>query len=163
MGEFTWAIISLVGLAVIVVIANWKNINVGLVGFAMAMFITAISGLKLKDVYNSFNTQIFLRMLGMQVLIVIARSNGTLDILGNFVIRLTKGNRIRLLPIIIYFVCGITSWFSLGLGSVLTPLVFALSAQLGFTNHLTLGFSTMFMLMSWGISPYSMQGLNILE
>ena len=163
MGEFTWAIISLVGLAAIIVIANWKNINVGLVGFAMAMFITAISGLKLKDVYSSFNTQIFLRMLGIQVLIVIARSNGTLDILGNLVIRLTKGNRIRLLPIIIYFICGIASWFNLGLSSVLTPLVFALSAQLGFTNHLTLGFSTMFMLMSWGISPYSMQGLNILE
>lgn len=161
MGTYTWAIISLLGLVAVVLIANWKDINVGLVGFGMAMFLATIAGLKLKDVYGSFNTQIFFRMLGMQVLIVIARANGTLDILGNFVIRLTRGNRIKLLPIIIYFLCGIASWFNLGLSSVLTPLVFALSAQMGFKNHLTLGFSTMFMLMSWGISPYSMQGLNV--
>lgn len=161
MGTYTWAIISLLGLAAVVIIANWRDINVGLVGFGMAMLLATVAGLNLKEVYNSFNTQIFLRMLGMQVLIVIARSNGTLDILGDLVIRLTKGNRIRLLPIIIYFICGIASWFNLGLSSVLTPLVFALSVQMGFKNHLTLGFSTMFMLMSWGVSPYSMQGLNL--
>ncbi len=161
MGTYTWAIISLLGLVAVIIIANWKDINIGLVGFAMAMFIATIAGLNLKDVYGSFNTQIFFRMLGMQVLIVIARTNGTMDILGNAVIRLTQGNRIKLLPIIIYLLIGVASWFNLGLSSVLTPLVFALSAQMGFKNHLTLGFSTMFMLMSWGVSPYSMQGLNL--
>ena len=62
-----WAIVSLVGLVVIIIIANVRNINVGIVGLAMAFFIGTIGGMKLKDIYNSFNLQIFLRMLGMQV------------------------------------------------------------------------------------------------
>ena len=163
MGTSTWAIISLLGLVAVVIISNWKNINVGLVGFAMAMLLATVSGLKLKDVYSSFNTQIFLRMLGMQVLIVIARSNGTLDVLASWVLKLTKGKRIRLLPIILYFIVGLSGWFNLGISSVITPLVFALGVEMGFRNHLTLGFCTMFSLMSWGVSPYSMQGLNIQE
>lgn len=56
---------------------------------------------------------------------------------------------------------GIASWFKLGISTVITPLVFTLSFEMGFTNHLTLGFCTMFMLFSWGISPYSMGGLNL--
>jgi di/tricarboxylate transporter len=157
----TWAIISLACLVVVVIISNWKNINVGLVGFAMAMLLSTIAGLKLKDVYNSFNTQIFLRLLGMQTLIVIARTNGTLKILANAVMKLTKGKLIRLLPIILYFAMGMGGWFNLGINAVLTPLVFALGVEMGFSNHLTLGFCTMFNLFSWGISPYSMGGLNL--
>lgn len=156
-----WAIISLIGLVVVVVISNVKNINVGLVGFAMAMLLGTLSGLPIKEVYGSFNTKIFLQMLGMQVLIVVARNNGTMNILANAVMKLTKEKLIRLLPIVLYFLMGIASWFNLGISMVLTPMVFALSAEMGFKSHLTLGFSTMFMLMNWGISPYSMQGLNL--
>lgn len=89
-----WAIISLIGLVVVVVISNVKNINVGLVGFAMAMLLGTLSGLPIKEVYGSFNTKIFLQMLGMQVLIVVARNNGTMNILANAVMKLTKGKLI---------------------------------------------------------------------
>ena len=132
MASNTWAIISLLGLAVVVILANWKNINVGLAGFAMAMLLATIAGLKLKDVYGSFNTQLFFRMLSMQVLIVIARTNGTLKILASWVMKLTRGKLIRLLPIVIYFAIGFGSWFQLGIASILTPLVFALSYEMGF-------------------------------
>ena len=64
MESTTWAIISLVGLVAIILLANLRNINVGLVGFAMAMLLATVSGLELRDVYSSFNVQIFLRMLG---------------------------------------------------------------------------------------------------
>ena len=161
MESTTWAIISLVGLVAIILLANLRNINVGLVGFAMAMLLATVSGLELRDVYSSFNVQIFLRMLGMQVLIVSARNNGTVALLAGGVLKLTRGKLIRLLPIVLYFGMGIASWFQIGINMVLTPLVFALSYEMGFKNHLTLGFCTMFSLMSWGISPYSMQGLNI--
>lgn len=62
-------------------------------------------------------------MMGMQVLIVIARNNGTLNILGNLVLKAAKGKAIRLLPIILYFGIGVASWFQLGLSNVLTPLI----------------------------------------
>ena len=157
----TWAIVSLVGLAVVVLLANWKNINVGIVGFAMAMFLATIAGLKLKDVYNEFNTQLFLRMLGMQTLIVIARTNGTLQIMASAVMKLTRGKLIRLLPIFLYVIMGIANWFQMGISLILTPLVFALGVEMGFANHLTLGFCTMFGSLSWALSPYSMHGLNL--
>ena len=156
-----WAIISLIGLIVIIVIANVKNINVGIVGLAMAFFIGTMGGMKLKNIYNSFNLQIFLRMMGMQVLIVIARNNGTLNILGNLVLKAAKGKAIRLLPIILYFGIGVASWFQLGLSNVLTPLIFAMAFELGFKDPFKLGFVTFFTMFAWGISPYSMQGLNI--
>ena len=129
-----WAIISLIGLIIIIVIANVKNINVGIVGLAMAFFIGTMGGMKLKDIYNSFNLQIFLRMMGMQVLIVIARNNGTLNIVGNLVLKAAKGKAIRLLPIILYFGIGVASWFQLGLSNVLTPLIFAMAFELGFKD-----------------------------
>ena len=157
----TWAIVSLLGLIVVVILANWKNINVGLVGFAMAMLLSTIAGLKLKDVYGSFNTQIFLRMLGMQVLIVIARTNGTMKILANAVMKVTRGKAIRLLPIVLYIAMGMGGWFNLGINAALTPLLYVIGVEMGFSNHLTLGFCGMFNLFSWGISPYSMGGLNL--
>ena len=91
MESTTWAIISLVGLVAIILLANLRNINVGLVGLAMAMLLATVSGLELRDVYSSFNVQIFLRMLGMQVLIVIARNNGTVALLAGGVLKLTRG------------------------------------------------------------------------
>ena len=158
MAPSTWAIISLLGLLGIIVIANVKNINVGLVGFGMAMLIGTVAGIPLKDMYSSFNTQIFLRLVSMQALIVIARSNGTLDILGNMAMKLTKGKLIRLLPIVLYFVMGISDWFSLGISGVMIPLIWLLAVQIGFDDPLALGFCTLFSLFSWGISPYSFQG-----
>ena len=158
MAPNTWAILSLLGLLGIIVIANIKNINVGLVGFGMAMLIGTIAGTPLKDMYSSFNTQIFLRLVSMQALIVIARSNGTLDILGNMAMKLTKGKLIRLLPIVLYFVMGISDWFSLGISGVMIPLIWLLAVQIGFDDPLALGFCTLFSLFSWGISPYSFQG-----
>lgn len=154
----TWAIISLIGLVVIIAIANVKNINVGLVGFGMAMLLGTLAGLSLSDIYSSFNLQVYLRMLSMQALIVVARTNGTIEVLGNYAIKLTKGNLIRLLPIILYLVMGIGDWFSLGISSVMIPLIFVLAVQMGFDDPLTLGFCALFSLFSWGISPYSYQG-----
>ena len=156
-----WAIISLIGLVIIIIIANVKNINVGIVGLAMALFIGTIGGMELKDIYSSFNLQIFLRMLGMQVLIVIAKSNGTMNILGDAVLKVAKGKRIRLLPIVLYLFCGIASWMQLGVSQVLAPLIFAIAYEMGFKDPFKLAFVTFFQLFAWGISPYSMQGLNI--
>jgi len=154
----TWAIISVLGLIAIVVIANWKDINAGVVGFAMAMLLATVAGLNLKDVYSSFNTQLFLRLLGMQVLIVIARGNGTMKALSYYVIKLCSGKRIRILPLLLYFGMGIANMFSVNISTALIPMIWALSAELGYKNHLKLGFCTMFTTISWSISPYSVGG-----
>lgn len=160
MTSTTWAIISLLGLVAIIFIANWKNINVGIVGLGMAMLIATLAGLKLRDVYSNFNLQIYIRMLSMQVMIVIARTNGTLNILGNAVLKLCKGKRVRILPIVLFFTIGIGSWFNLGLGSVLTPLTFAMAYEMGFKDPFKLAFVTFFTTVAWGVSPYTMMGLN---
>ena len=70
MGD-TWAIISLLSMIVVVFVANKKNINVGLVGIAMAMFIGTIAGLKYKQIIGGFNTTLFIRAMGMQAMIVV--------------------------------------------------------------------------------------------
>lgn len=164
MEEFnmTWAIISLVGLVLVIALSNWKKINVGVCGLAFAFVIGTLGGMKLKAIYGNFNTQIFLRMFGMQCLIVIARSNGTLTIIANAVLRLCKGKFIRVLPIILFVLVGLSTWFNMGIATVMQPLVCALALEMGFVNPLKLFFVCMANTVAWGISPYSMIGLDMI-
>lgn len=84
-----------------------KKHQCGSVGFAMAMLLGTLSGLPIKEVYGSFNTKIFLQMLGMQVLIVVARNNGTMNILANAVMKLTKMESCPPAAIVLYFLMGL--------------------------------------------------------
>ena len=54
-----WAVISILALVGIIVIANVRNINIGLLGIAAALVIGLLGGMKLKDIYSGFGTQIF--------------------------------------------------------------------------------------------------------
>ncbi len=162
MEEFnmTWAVISLVGLVGAIALSNWKKINVGVCGLAFAFVIGTLGGMKLKAIYSNFNTQIFLRMFGMQCLIVIARSNGTLKIIANAILSLCKGKAVRVLPIMLFVLVGLSNWFNMGIAGIMQPLVCALAFEMGFKNPLTLFFVCMANTVSWMISPYSMVGLD---
>ena len=49
----TWAIISLVGLVLVIALSNWKKINVGVCGLAFAFVIGTLGGIKLKAIYGT--------------------------------------------------------------------------------------------------------------
>lgn len=157
-----WALISLLGLVGVIVIANTWKMNVGLVGFAMAMLLATLGGLNIKTVYSAFNTQLFLRILSLQALIVLARTNGTLGIVGKHFMRLGSGKAIRILPIVLYIIYGISAFFNLGIDSALTPLLYSVAFVMGFENPFVLTFVAFFVYLSFGNSPFNMTGNMVL-
>ena len=158
----TWAIISLIGLVAVIVIANKCHINIGIVGYSAALVLGLLGGMKLKEIYGAFPTAIFLRMLGMQVFLVIARENGTLKILGNALFAVIKGKAVRALPIILVAVLGLGSWFNLGISGVLQPLIMTMAYEMGFKDPLTLAFVVMIPTIGFSYSAFSASGLDMI-
>lgn len=97
-----WDIISLIALIGVIIIANKKNINIGLVGMAVALLIGTLGGMSYREILGEFNALLFLRMLGMQCLICVAKYNGTMEALAQRIIKIGCGRAIRLFPIILY-------------------------------------------------------------
>ena len=97
-----WAIVSLVSLVIVIIIANKKNINIGLVGMAVALLVGTLGGMSYKDILGGFNALLFLRMMGMQCLICVAKYNGTMEALAQRIIKIGCGRAIRLFPVILY-------------------------------------------------------------
>jgi len=159
----SWAIISILGLIGIIAIANVKNINIGLLGIAAALVIGLLGGIKIKDIYSNFGTQLFLRMLSLQCLIAVAKNNGTLKIVANAILKVCGGKLFRLMPIIIFVGCGLASWFNFGINQLMIPIIIALAFEMSYKDPMKLGFVVICNALAFNYSPYTSTGVNVLS
>lgn len=155
-----WAILSLAALAAVIVIANKKDINIGLVGMAMAMLIGTLAGLKYKEILNGFNATLFLRMLGMQCLICVAKYNGTLEVLAQRIIKIGCGKAIRLFPIILFITMLLCEYVGTALFLLMLPVLCALAFEMKMPVQKIVGIG---LLTVWGggMSPYDPPGVTL--
>lgn len=158
-----WAVISILALVGIIVIANVRNINIGLLGIAAALVIGLLGGMKLKDIYSGFGTQLFLRMLSLQCLIAVARNNGTLKVVANSILKICGGKLFKLMPVIIFIGCGLASWFNFGLNQLMIPIIIALAFELSYKDPMKLGFVIICNALAFNYSPYTSTGVNVLS
>lgn len=158
-----WAIISILALVGVIVIANIKSINIGLLGIAAALVVGLLGGMKLKDIYSNFGTQLFLRMLSLQCLIAVARNNGTLKVVANAILKVCGGKMFKFMPVIIFLGCGLASWFNFGLNQLMIPIIIALAFELSFSDPMKLGFVIICNALAFNYSPYTSTGVNVLS
>ena len=121
-------LISLLALVAAIVLAFVCKVNTGLVAMSVALIIGRCAGVADKVLLKSFDSNLFLMLLGVMYLFCIAQENKTLDILAKKSIALCKGN-VKLFPLIMFLIAAILSAIGPGLISV-TALVAAISVAL---------------------------------
>jgi len=115
MGSYL-AEISLAALAIAVVIAIVRNVNVGPLSLAIALVVGHyIGGIKTKSIIAGYPVNVFIMLAGITYLFAIANINGTLEKLTKFAVRGVRGN-IALLPIVMFLLAFALS--SLGPGAI---------------------------------------------
>jgi len=121
-------ILSLLALCFTLVIAFVFKVNSGLMAIAVSLVLSLIAGIPGKFLISSFNSNLFLMLLGVMYLFSIAQENKTLELLSKKTFALCRGNA-KLLPVVIFLVAAVISAIGPGLISV-TALVSVLIVAL---------------------------------
>lgn len=142
----TAAVISLLALVLIVGIGFTKKMNMGFLAIAAAYVLGLCFGLKPKAITSTFNSSLFITMVGVTFMFGMASINGTLDLLSKKIVALV-GKNTFLIPILMFALSAFIS--AIGPGHVaagvlmttfavylalemkINPFVTALFAKLG--------------------------------
>ena len=115
MGNYL-AEISLAALAIAVVVAIVRNVNVGPLSLAIALVVGYyIGGVQVKTIIAGYPVNVFIMLAGITYLFAIANTNGTLEKLTKFAVKGVRGN-VALLPIVLFLLAFALS--SLGPGAI---------------------------------------------
>lgn len=126
----TLAILSLVVLILVVVIGTVKKLDLGLLGIAGAIILSLIGGISSKDMLSGINISLAVQSIGMCLLVVIAKQNGSLAYLSQKIIKVGCGRAIRVMPIILYIFMVTAEFLGMNLNSLLIPLMVALAYEM---------------------------------
>src|SRR5688500_18471952 len=119
----TLAWLSLGALVVAMIVSCTTQLNVGVLGLALAWIVGVyFGGMRLEDVVGGFPVQLFLTLVGVTLLFTQAQLNGTLDRVAHAAVRACRGNS-GLIPVMFFALgCLIAS---LGPGNVATAAMLA--------------------------------------
>ncbi len=127
-------VISLVALVVAIVVSIWKNVNLGILSLALAYIIgVLIGGMKLKDLIAGYPSSLLLTLAGVTFLFGIAQTNGTLDKVTRYSVKLVKG-KVALIPIVLFFLAfGLSSLGpgQISISALLAAPAMVLAAEVG--------------------------------
>lgn len=124
-------LISLLVLLAVIAAAFIFKVNTGLAAIFASLILGRCAGLTDKWLLNSFNSNLFLMLLGVMYLFCIAQENKTLDLLAKKVIALCKG-KVKLFPPILFLIGFVLSAIGPGLISItalMAALIVALAEQ----------------------------------
>ncbi len=96
-------ILSIIFLVLSIFIGFKQKINMGLISIASAFILGKIGNLTDKEILNSFNSSLFLMLVGISLLFGIAQINGTLKILIKKIISSING-KIIFIPFLMYII-----------------------------------------------------------
>ena len=120
------AILSLVFFAAAIAIGCLLKKNTGIVSIALALILALITGISDKWLLNSFDSSLFLMLLGVMYLFCIAENNRTLELLARKALRLCRG-KVKLVPIVLFVLGALIS--AIGPGLISTTALMAVLAM----------------------------------
>ena len=126
--------LSLGALVVAMVVSCVTELNVGVLGLALAWLVGVYAGgMSLNEVVAGFPVQLFLTLAGVTLLFTQAQLNGTLDRVAHAAVRLCRGNA-GVIPVMFFVLAGLIA--SLGPGNVATasmmaPMAMAIAGRAG--------------------------------
>lgn len=125
-------LLSLIVLCITLIVAFAFKLNSGIVAIAVSLIFSLIAGIDGKFLISSFNSSLFITLLGVMYLFSIAQENKTLELLAKKIFALCKG-KVKILPIVIFFTAAIISAIGPGLISttaLMSVLVVALAEEM---------------------------------
>jgi di/tricarboxylate transporter len=153
-------ILSILGLAVMFVIATVLPINMGVLAFVGAFLLgTMVAGLTQDEIFAGFPVDLFLTLVGITWLFAIAQNNGTIDSLVDLAVR-GVGGRIALIPWIMFFLTALLTGVgavSPGAVAIIAPVALNFARQYGI-NPLLMGLMVIHGAQGGGFSPISIYG-----
>ncbi|WP_371371547.1 SLC13 family permease [Sporomusa aerivorans] len=131
----TAAIMSMVALAIVVIISCVnEDLNVGFLSIGFAIIVGGIwGGLTGAKVMGSFPLSLFMILVGVTFMFGMAQTNGTMEKLTSYAVRLCKGNT-ALIPLIVYALTTFVT--TIGPGNIagcalMAPVAMAIAARVG--------------------------------
>lgn len=156
--------ISLVLLVLIIAVGFVKNINLGILGLAVAGVIGLGAGFTPSEVVAGWPTQLFVLLLGVTYLFAILRVNGSLQRITEHVIWQFRGAPSLLLPVffVLSFVLAAAGPGNIAVCAILLPIAFSVMAGSGY-NPLLVAAVVIIASNMGGLSPLAPTGIIAVE
>lgn len=152
-------IASIIGLAIMFVVATALPINMGALAFVGAFAIGLLADMTTRDIFAGFPADLFVTLVGITYLFAIAQKNGTIDWLVHKAVWLVQG-RIAAMPWVMFTVAGILT----SVGAV-SPAAVAIIAPIALSfaykyriSPLLMGLMVIHGAQAGGFSPVSIYG-----
>ncbi|NTF09662.1 hypothetical protein G6L37_29600 [Agrobacterium rubi] len=153
-------VITILGLAVMFIVATALPINMGALGFALSFIIgTLVVGMSVKQIFEGFPGDLFVTLVGITYLFAIAQNNGTVDWLVQACVRAVRG-KISAIPWVMFFVSALLTAIgavSPAAVAIIAPIALRFSAKYGI-NPLLMGIMVIHGAQGGGFSPISIYG-----
>lgn len=153
-------IATILGLAVMFVVATALPINMGALGFALAFIIgTLFVGMSANAILGGFPGDLFVTLVGITYLFAIAQNNGTIDWLVQAAVRAVRG-RISAIPWVMFGVSALLTAIgavSPAAVAIIAPIALRFAAQYAI-NPLLMGIMVIHGAQGGGFSPISIYG-----
>lgn len=153
-------VITILGLAVMFIVATALPINMGALGFALSFVIgTLVVGMSVKQIFEGFPGDLFVTLVGITYLFAIAQNNGTVDWLVQACVRAVRG-KISAIPWVMFFVSALLTAIgavSPAAVAIIAPIALRFSAKYGI-NPLLMGIMVIHGAQGGGFSPISIYG-----
>jgi Na+/H+ antiporter NhaD/arsenite permease-like protein len=155
--------LSLGALAVAMIVSCFSQLNVGVLGLALAWIVGVyLGGMSLNEVVSGFPVQLFLTLAGVTLLFTQAQLNGTLDRVAHSAVKVCRGNT-GLVPVMFFVLAGLIA--SLGPGNVATAAMLAPMAMAVGTRAAVPPFLMAIMVgngaQSGALSPFAPTGIIV--
>jgi di/tricarboxylate transporter len=126
--------LSLGALVAAMIVSCVTELNVGVLGLALAWVVGVYAGgMGLNDVLSGFPTQLFLTLAGVTLLFTQAQLNGTLDRVAHAAVRICRGN-VGLMPVMFFGLAGLIATAGPGnvaTASMMAPMAMAVAGRAG--------------------------------
>lgn len=128
----SYAVISLIALAVVVAIGFIKKVNMGFLAIGVAFVIGIMGGLTEKQIISGFSSSMFVTLAGVTFLFGLASVNGTLELMSKKIVALI-GKRTYLIPVTMFVLAAFLSAIGPGhiaIGILMTTFAVYLAVEM---------------------------------
>ena len=94
-------VLSLIVFIVLIALAFWRKVNMGVLAFATALILGRVLGMTDKEIIGTLSSSLFVTLSGITLLFAVVTSTGAFEMLSKKIVALT-GHRIWVLPIVSY-------------------------------------------------------------
>jgi di/tricarboxylate transporter len=154
-------LISIIILAIMFVIATWRDVNMGVLGFVAAFVLgTVFLNRGIADIWKGFPVDTFVALVGLTYLFAFAQNNGAIDVLVRWSMRLVRGN-VALAPWIFFVVtAALVASGALFAVGIIAPLALNF-ARRHRINQFMMGLLVVHGALAGAFSPISVYGVFI--